>query len=152
MTDEKVYKIITTALAATLVVAIPSTIYNTTVDFLDAKEKQEQSEKPSNQEFEPYEHVFYRRYELLNPSKDDTSSITEGQVEIPEGYEILEIENYTDTKGRGSVTRGFDVWFTNTETVTAEATYNEVTRQYEYSTPGKVVNSKEETPQQKVKQ
>ncbi len=150
MREEKVYRMLTTALAATLVVSIASPIYRTAVDCLEAKEKQEQIEKPSDQEFEPYEHVFYRRYELSD-SYMNTSSITNGQVEIPEGYEILEIENYIDTKGRGSVTKGFDVWFTNTETVTAEATYNEITRQYEYSTPGKVVENENEIVYQNTK-
>ncbi len=150
MREEKVYRMLTTALAATLVVSIASPIYRTAVDFLEVKTKQEQNEKPSDQEFEPYEHVFYRRYELSD-SYMNTSSITHGQVEIPEGYEILEIENYIDTKGRGSVTKGFDVWFTNTETVTAEATYNEITRQYEYSTPGRVVENENEIVYQNTK-
>lgn len=58
---------------------------------------------------------------------------------IPEGYEIFDIEPYTIQAGRGSQTQGFDIWFKNTEPVEVHATYNEGYEQYGYFTFGEVV-------------
>lgn len=77
-------------------------------------------EKPANKIFEPGKHCFFRRYGTSNLS---------GQVSIPNGYEILEIET-TDSFQ-------YIVWFINTETVEAEAV--KANGSYSYSKAGIVV-------------
>ena len=86
----------------------------------------------------PYEHVFFKRYY----SSDDIYSrtILGGQVEVPKGYEILEIENFTEKIGYGSQTGGFDIWFINKVTVEVTPVYNQSLKTYDYSEPGSVVD------------
>lgn len=105
----------------------------------------EEQVKPENKTYAPYEHVIFKRYILNNAYVEE---IYGGQVIIPEGYEILEIESVTKKSGYGSRTAGFDVWFINTKPVEAEAVYNQSFEYYDYSEPGKVIELElqEESP------
>ena len=98
--------------------------------------------------YEPYEHVFFKRYYNGVYEVGRVDTITGGQIVIPEGYEILEIENIIEKNGYGSQTAGFDVWFINNKTVEATAVYNEVFGYYDYSEPGVVIEQEltEENP------
>ena len=93
---------------------------------------------PANKVYEPYEHVFYLRYDNLTEEKY-SEKVYGGQIVIPEGYEILEIENFNEYIGYGSQTRGFDVWFINNKKVEAKAVFNEATGAFDYSEPGTVI-------------
>ena len=86
--------------------------------------------------YQPYEHVFFQRYYVGELYTED---IKGGQVVVPEGYEILEIEQVTKKAGYGARTGGFDVWFINTKTVEATPVYNEAFGYYDYSEPGTVI-------------
>ena len=61
---------------------------------------------------------------------------------IPEGYDIYQINPYTEKVGYGSATGGYDIWFVNTETVEVTATYNEYYDTNGYYTFGTVVEEK----------
>ena len=71
---------------------------------------------------------------------------------IPEGYEILDIENFTEKYGYGSQTGGFDVWFINNQEVEVEPIYNATYETYDYSEPGRVteVLKEEKGPELKL--
>ena len=88
-------------------------------------------EKPDNKIYEPGKHVCLGFYRWQYYGTDD-------HIEIPDGYEILDIE-----MSRASETT-YLVWFINTETVEVEAAYNESDHKYSYSEPGKVIE-KEKT-------
>ena len=106
-----------------------------------------EEEVPEVVTYEPYEHVFYRRYNNL--TKDSyATEVFSGQIEIPEGYEILEINNYDEKLGNGSQTGGFDVWFINNQPVEVTPVYNPSVGGYDYSQPGQVIviTSAEEAP------
>lgn len=95
----------------------------------------EEEQNFENKVFEPYTHVYYVR--TYNPS--EPSTIKGGQVEIPEGYEILDIENWTQKHGYGSRNAGYDIWFINNKTVEVSPVYNETIGTYDYSQPGTVI-------------
>ena len=88
--------------------------------------------------FDPYTHVFFVR---INNQTNiiSTANVKGGQVEIPEGYEILDIEPWTDAIRDGSRTEGYDVWFINNKSVEATPVYNDVIDGYDYSAPGTVI-------------
>lgn len=100
--------------------------------------------------YPPYEHVFFKRY--YSSKGHYAEKILGGQVEIPEGYEILEIENFNEKYGYGSQTGGFDVWFINNEPVEVSPIYNQILEIYDYSEPGSVVDMslQEEGPSLKL--
>ena len=108
------------------------------------EEPVEEEQLPEVRIFEPYTHVFFAR----TYNDPDTSTITGGQVEIPEGYEILDIENWAQKAGPGSRTPGYDVWFINTKTVEASLVYNEPLDIYDYSQPGTVIEMTNEEEDQ----
>lgn len=104
-------------------------------------------EVPEAKVFEPGEHVIFIRYNYAGSAENFTS----GRVDIPEGYEIINIENYTEKDGYGSQTSGVDIWYINTKSVLVEPVYKNEIRidysrdgYYDYSLPG-VVIEKEET-------
>lgn len=103
----------------------------------------ESAEELDTKVFEPYTHVYFKRYDLLKhdmfSNKIFSKDVISGQIEIPEGYEILEIENFDELINRGSQTRGFDVWFINNTTVEVNPTYNSFYEKYDYSEPGRVI-------------
>lgn len=99
-------------------------------------------EAPEAKTFEPGEHVIFIRYNYVGTAENFTS----GRVDIPEGYEILNIENYTEKDGYGSQTSGVDIWYINTETVLVEPVFKNEIRidysrngYYDYSMPGQVI-------------
>lgn len=138
MKDETFWKIANPVLAAIFITAIGDGIYETYKSYHDPIVAYEQATPLDDVEFEPYTHVFYKRYSTSNDLN------IEGQVVIPEGYEILEIENFEHSLTRSSETRGFDVWFINNEPVKVSSTYNPDTEQYEYCTPGEVIEIESE--------
>lgn len=83
-------------------------------------------------EFEPYRHLLYVK---VTDEESFSDALFNEKIDIPDGYELYTIENY----GEEAKKNGFDVWFTNTEKVEAEAVYNENTKRYEYSKFGKIV-------------
>ncbi len=89
------------------------------------------------QVFEPYEHLFYIRYRELEFLDDGTE--IKGNIVIPDGYEVLQIEQYNEPSYSTSRTAGYDVWYTNNKTVEVEAVYNEAYGRNDFSTFGKVV-------------
>lgn len=95
---------------------------NTIVDDVDANDKKI---------FAPYEHVFHIRYEV-------SSYIVGNSISIPEGYEVLQINNLFEGN-RGVDTIGYDIWFTNKIEVEVEAVYNENLGKWDYSNFGIVV-------------
>ncbi len=98
----------------------------------------EEVQAPKSRTYEPYEHVFYLRYDNLTNERY-SENVYGGQIVIPEGYEILEIENFNEDIGYGSQTKGFDVWFINTKKVEVQPVYNEATGAYDYSEAGTVI-------------
>ena len=94
--------------------------------------------QPEKKIYLPYEHVFFTRYYIAKGKYSE--KILGGQIEIPAGYEILEIENFNEKYGYGSQTGGFDVWFINNEPVEASPVYDPVLKKYDYSEPGSVVD------------
>ena len=91
-----------------------------------------------NKTYDAYEHVFYKRYDTRT-EKGYSENVYGGQIEIPYGYEILDIENFNEKIGYGSQTRGFDVWFINNKPVEVKAVYNPAIDGYDYSEPGTVI-------------
>lgn len=100
-------------------------------------------EVPEAKTFEPGEHIFFIRYLYgTNPSY-----ISSGNIVVPDGYSVMEIENFTERDGYGSRTNGVDVWFINTETVLVEPVYKEEYSYlfkehgyFDYSHPGVVLD------------
>ena len=102
--------------------------------------------------FEPYQHLFYVRNSTSNVEYSE--KVTGGSVNIPEGYTVLDIENFTELSGYGSQTGGYDIWYTNTKTVEVSAVYNESIDGYDYSHFGTVIEdekTREEDIKEKVK-
>lgn len=103
-------------------------------------------EVPEARIFEPGTHVIFIRYNYAGSAENFTS----GRVDIPEGYEIINIENYTERDGYGSETGGVDIWYINTETVLVEPVYKNEIRigysrngYYDYSLPGTVIEKEQ---------
>lgn len=93
--------------------------------------------------FAPYTHVFFVRINneinVVHTNVNHACNVKGGQVEIPEGYEILDIEPWTKKTGYGSRTPGYDVWYINNKTVEAISVYNDLIDGYDYSAPGTVI-------------
>ena len=145
------------ALALASVLGVSSLTGCTGVEAEESQEVSSVTEEISNEEetqtvevvvetkvFEPYTHVYYVR---IN-NEINTNSVTGGQVEIPDGYEILDIEPWAERVIDGSRTPGFDVWYINNKTVEATLVYNSTIRRYDYSKPGVVIEltNEEEGP------
>lgn len=65
------------------------------------------STNPGIKEFSPYEHVFFIRYDTLELSSNSYSeNVSGGSITIPEGYEILFMQNFEERNGYRSQTRG----------------------------------------------
>lgn len=104
-------------------------------------------EIPEAKTFEPGEHVIFIRYNYVGTAENFTS----GRVDVPKGYEILNIENYTERDGYGSQTSGVDVWYINTEPVLVDPVFKNEIRidyskngYYDYSMPGQVIEKEQE--------
>lgn len=103
---------------------------------------EEEQRKIEKKKFAAGKHVYFKRY--YNAENKYAEDIMGGQITIPEGYEILDIENFTEKYGKGSQTGGFDVWFINNQEVEAEPIYNATYKTYDYSEPGRVTEVLEE--------
>ena len=98
--------------------------------------------KPANQIYAPGKHFIYKRYNNLKSDWIFNKNAA-GQVEIPDGYEIFDVENVNRTIDGVTKTGGFDVFFINAEEVEAEAVLDEETGAYVYSQPGVPTREKE---------
>lgn len=99
-------------------------------------------EMPEVKTYEAGEHVFMIRYNLLDElGYSSSKSITGASIPVPEGYEILDMENFIGlgSKVGTGQTYGVDVWYINNEVVEVSPVYNEAFKFYDYSQPGKVV-------------
>ena len=105
-------------------------------------------EAPEIKEFDPGEHVFMVRYHLLDElGYLNAESINSLSITVPEGYEILKLDNFVGLGGKIGTgqTYGVDVWFINNEKVAVKPVYNEIFRFYDYSQPGSVLIINENT-------
>ena len=93
---------------------------------------------PESKEYAPGEHVFMIRYNFDNKNSTDIERLS---ISVPEGYEILDIENFDSlgTKIGTTQTYGMDVWYINNEMVVVNPIYNEAFGCYDYSHFGNVV-------------
>lgn len=89
-------------------------------------------EIPESKEYEPYEHVFFQRY-------NNYWDLNGGTIVIPDGYEMIDIKYYDQKTGYGAQSNYLDLWLTNTLKVVVEPLYNERTNTYDYSQPGTIV-------------
>ena len=101
---------------------------------------------PQKKEFEPGTHIIMLRYDLLESlGYSNAESINSLNIEIPEGYQVLDIENFDGLGYKiGTVqTYGVDIWLINNEKVLVQPVYNKIFGKYDYSQPGSVVNELE---------
>lgn len=114
---------------------------------------QEEAKDGEKRAFEPYQHLFFIRVDLLlDSSESHAENLKSGSINIPEGYKVFDIENFSERDGYGSQTRGYDIWFTNEVPVEVTATYNESYEKYDYSHFGiPVVEKVNEEAIQKIK-
>lgn len=90
--------------------------------------------------FEPYEHVLFVRYNELFIESEETIGAS---VEIPNGYEILSIEPFYESRYTTTPTGGYDIWYTNNKTVEVEAVYNKSFGRNDFSQFGKAFENEE---------
>lgn len=96
--------------------------------------------------FHPGEHLFFKRISLSKYT-GAYRDIHGGQIEVPEGYQVLCVQNITGSSINGSVEGyGFDIWFINVKTVEASLVRNQALDIYDYSEPGTVVETLVEEP------
>ncbi len=118
-----------------------------TVDTASVQKFQTYEDQPEAREYAPYEHVFFVRYYNF-------WDLRGGTIEIPEGYELLDVKYYNEKVGYGSQSNYADVWLVNTEYVLVEPLYNDRTLTYDYSQPGSIILEKDDvsvTEDKKVK-
>ncbi len=99
-------------------------------------------EVPESKEFDAGEHVFMIRYDILDElGYRNSESVNSLSITVPEGYSILNMENFIGLGGKIGTcqTYGVDVWYINNEKVLVEPVYNEAFEHYDYSQPGKVI-------------
>ena len=114
--------------------------FNTTAE---VKNFERYEEMPSSRTYEPYEHIFFIRY-------NNYWDLKGGTIEIPDGYELLDIKYYNEKTGYGSQSNYTDIWLVNTDTVVVEPVFNSRTNTYDYSQPGSLLLEKDES-EKKVK-
>ena len=84
------------AIATTLLTGCDNTgatMSNSSNSYAVEQVASQETQIPKTKTYAPYEHVFYVRYSNLT-NKRYSEKVSGGQIEIPEGYEILEIENW----------------------------------------------------------
>lgn len=124
---------ISTLLALQTLYGCSSAEYNENQDYPERAgqynmNEEEQLEKKT---FDPYEHIFWKRYHIFVDNQ--------GQIIIPEGYEILNIVDYNKYYEMASGTGGFVVFFINNKPVEVTPVYNDYIDDYDYSEPGIVI-------------
>ncbi len=99
--------------------------------------------EPESRVYQEYEHLFMVRYNLDDAQyQGSIEDITGTSVPIPEGYEVVSIENFNSLGGKIGTTKtyGFDIWYTNVVPVEVAPVYNEIFQAYDFSHPGKVID------------
>lgn len=116
-------------------------------EFTALEQLQEEVKEGDTKTFEPYQHLFFIRVDLLgkNTNANNSIDISTGDINIPEGYKVFEIENFSSRYQKGTMggTMGYDIWFTNEIPVEVTAIYNEPLKKYDYSHFGIPVVEKE---------
>lgn len=92
-------------------------------------------------QFDVGKHMFFIRYAPVDSYKD-----VGGSIEIPEGYEVFDVENVAEFKG---MTVAYDVWYQNTVPVEVTAAYNESIQGYDYSQFGTPIELEKQKVYQK---
>lgn len=92
-------------------------------------------------QFDVGKHMFYIRYAPADAYKD-----VGGSIEIPDGYEVFDVENVAEFKG---MTVAYDVWYQNTVPVEVTAVYNESIQGYDYSQFGTPIELEKQKVYQK---
>lgn len=99
--------------------------------------------EPESRVYQEYEHLFMVRYNLEDAQyQGSTENLTGTSVPVPDGYEVVSIENFNSLGGKIGTTKtyGFDIWYTNVVPVEVAPVYNETFQAYDFSHPGKVIN------------
>lgn len=96
----------------------------------------EEITKGESKIFAPYRHLLFMDFNSLN------LSLYLGNIEIPDGYEVLEIE---------ASSSNIFIWFTNTVSVEVTAVYNRNLGDYDYSHFGVPIKTEKEKSIQKTK-
>ncbi len=92
-------------------------------------------------QFDVGKHMFFIRYAPVDSYKD-----VGGSIEIPEGYEVFDVENVAEFKG---MTVAYDVWYQNTVPVEVTAVYNESIQGHDYSQFGTPIELEKQKVYQK---
>ncbi len=90
-------------------------------------------------------HVFSIRNDAY-PASYEHKNI----VNVPDGYEIFDIEYVIKSYDKTSDSPTYDVWYINTVPVTVKGTWNEDSNEYEYTNFGTPIEEKKNTEEQQV--
>ena len=116
-------------------------------DVVDSKESSSYEmengveQEGETKQFDVGKHMFYVRY-----AHPDAYEDIGGSIEIPDGYEVFDIENVINCH---EVTAAFDVWDQNTVPVEVTAVYNEEIEDYDYSRFGTPIELEKQKVYQK---
>ncbi len=115
-----------------------------------ANKIQQFEEMPEAKEYDPGEHLFMQRFDLLKQlNYQNAKKINSIAIDVPEGYSVICMENFSAVGEFLGTTQtfGFDVWFINNEKVIVEPRFNEAFEHYDYSHAGTVVLEEKEEKQ-----
>ncbi len=123
--------------------------YLSSIDYRDAKVGKKKT-------FYPDQHVFFKRYYIEDYHQSynyHLDQILGGQIDVPEGYQVLSLQPIVGTTNHFVETYGVDVWYINNKRVEVEPVNNEYLGRYDYSEPGTVVETmiEEMGPELKLK-
>ena len=116
-------------------------------DVVDSKESSSYEmgngveQEGETKQFDVGKHMFYVRY-----AHPDAYEDIGGSIEIPDGYEVFDIENVINCH---EVTAAFDVWDQNTVPVEVIEVYNEEIEDYDYSRFGTPIELEKQKVYQK---
>lgn len=108
----------------------------------------EEISKEQEKTFEARCHVFSVR-NYAYPDSNEHKNI----VNVPDGYEVFDIEYVIRDQIRSSDSPTYDVWYINTVPVTVKGTWNEDSNEYEYTNFGTPIEESKSTevPQKQKK-
>ena len=104
----------------------------------------QEAEEGKKKKFRPGTHVFFKRYYFADCCQGYYFHVWEvlgGQIDVPEGYQVLAIHPVTATEEEHVESVGVDVWYINNKRVEVEPVHNVYFDNYDYSEPGKVVET-----------